>query len=220
MNNHFKSIFIPYLFFQISFLSYFYSISQLFNRIIRLADNPYRYNHFSINSDGDMIIDTESYPTTNVREFYGITKNGREYFTDNGGKKTHYYSMLFDYKSGRVEGESCFIKISSNNPNSGVKELLLGISKSESNTYKTEIYSLKQNNYYCNFYSTNTIFGELTTNVFSIIPDPLNDDTQFNYFVSYIGSPSNKNYKLYIKKINFYIYNNLDIRYNKHHTEN
>ena len=48
--------------------------SQIIDNIIRLAPNPYRYNHISFNSEGDMVIDIESYPLENNRKFYGIKK--------------------------------------------------------------------------------------------------------------------------------------------------
>ena len=194
-------------FFQIIFqLQILFSYSQLLNRIIRLADNPYRYNHFSFNSDGDMIIDIESYPVTKIRKFFGVTKNGKEYFTDSKGKKTHFSSMSFSYDNGRVEGESCFIKVQSTNPNSLGKEFLFGVSKSESNTYKTEVYDFKDNFAY-NF-GTNEFFGELTCNVFSIIPDPLNTNTEFNYYISYVGYETRNNYKLFTRKMSFYLNSN------------
>ena len=47
----------------------------------------------------------------------------------------------------------------------------------ESNTYKIEIYNLSDSSVIN--YKTNDYFDELTTNVFSLIPDPLNTDTQF-----------------------------------------
>ena len=182
-----------------------YTNSQLLNNIIRLADNPYRYNHISFNAEGDMVLDIESYPVTKVRKFYGIKKNGAEFFTDNSGSKTHYYSMELSL-NGRVEGESCFIKIHSIVQGFVGKEFLCGVSKSESNTYKIEFYEFIDG--YSYTLSTNNYFGELTANVFTLIPDPLNTESEFNYFISYIGTPdSYRNFKLYTKKLNFYLNN-------------
>ena len=48
----------------------------LLNNIIRLGDEDFGYNHFSFNSDGDMIIDSEAYPISNERRFFGLKKMG------------------------------------------------------------------------------------------------------------------------------------------------
>ena len=180
--------------------------SQILNKIIRLADNPYRYNHISFNSEGDMVIDTEAYPVTKIRKFYGIKKNGAEFFTGSNGIKSHYYSMELN-QNGRLEGESCFIKIKSIVTALIGKEFLCGVSKSEYNTYKIEFYELTAG--YSYILSTNDYFGELISNVFSFIPDPLNTETNFNYFISYIGTPDSFiNFKFYTKKVNFYLNSN------------
>ena len=62
-----------------------------------------------------MIINTESFPITNIRKFFVITKKVKEDFLDNSGNKTFFYPMPFQYLNGRVEGESCFIKMKSTN---------------------------------------------------------------------------------------------------------
>ena len=117
-----------YIFFHIFFQSILIPVkSQLLNSIIRLAEDPYRYNHFSFTSEGDMIIDTESFPITNIRKFYGIKKNGREYFNDSSGNTTFNFCMEFDYQIGRLEGESIIIKMKSTNLNINGKEFLLGM---------------------------------------------------------------------------------------------
>ena len=180
--------------------------SQIIDNIIRLAPNPYRYNHISFNSEGDMVIDIESYPLENNRKFYGIKKNGREFFTDSNGIKTYFHSMEL-YLTGRVEGESCFIKVQSTDSKIFGKELLFGVSKSESNTYKIEIYNLSDSSVIN--YMTNNYFDELITNVFSLIPDPLNNEAQFNYFITYVATPDKgKNYYLYTKKLSVFINSN------------
>ena len=210
--NIFKHTKISFIFFQILF---YYQIissnSQLLNRIIRLADNPYRYNHLSFNSEGDMVIDTESYPETKVRKFFGVTKNGKEFFKDNQENKTYYSSMSFDYEIGRLEGESCFIKIQSTNKSLIGKEFLFGVSKSESSTNKIEIYDFIDNNSY--YFETKNFFNDIFCHVFSIIPEPNNTNSVFNYYISYVAL-QNGNYAFYTKKLSFYINNNLNININ------
>ena len=185
------------------------SNSQVLNKIIRLADNPYRYNHISFNLEGDMAIDIESYPLSKTRKFYGMKKNGAEFFTDSSGSKTHYYSMELSL-NGRVEGESCFIKVQSTSQALVGKEFLCGVSNSECDTHKIEFYELIGG--YSYSLSTNDYFGEITTYVFTLIPDLLNTESEFNYFFTYIGKPdSSRISKLYTKKLNFY-FNNLSNR--------
>jgi hypothetical protein len=67
------------------------------NKIIRLAGDPFRYSRFSFNSEGDMVIDKGAFPKKNVRKFFGVKKNGREFFTDINGNKTYYMAMELEY---------------------------------------------------------------------------------------------------------------------------
>ena len=203
-----------HIFLVISFLlGYFPIDSQLLNNIIRLADDPYRYSRFSFNSEGDMVIDTGAFPKKNIRKFFGVKKNGREFFTDSNENKTYYSSMELEYSNGGLESESIFVRAySSNNIKFNGKEFIFGVSKSGSGTYKTEFHDLIKN--YTHYFSTYDLFGELITNVFSIIPDPLNTNTTSNYFISYIASPKSNEYKLLTKKINFNLNSNSDIEYN------
>ena len=197
--NNFLNIFLGLLFLS----KFLFSNSQILNHIIKLGEYPFKYNHFSYNSDGDLIIDTESFMNIEFRNFFGIKKNGQEYFIDNQGNKNYHYSMNISYDgAGRMYGESCFIKMYSAFSIRNGKEFLLGISKAYKSMYKTEFYNLDDKFTYR--YSTDELFGEITNNVFSIIPDPLNTNTKFNYFISYITVSLLKTYKFYTIKANFY----------------
>ena len=48
--------------------------SQLINNIIKLGENNFTYSHFSFNSNGDMIIDTSTFPVNKERFFFGLNK--------------------------------------------------------------------------------------------------------------------------------------------------
>ena len=67
-----------YLFFFFKLFFIFRSIElvlpKLLNNIIRLGGNNFRYSHFNFNSNGDMIIDSESYPISKERRFFGLKK--------------------------------------------------------------------------------------------------------------------------------------------------
>ena len=206
-----------HIFFALLFYTNFlFSNSQILNNVIRLGDNPYIYNHFSHNEKSDLIIDTESNPKTNVRLFFGMKKNGKEYYIDNKGNKNYHFSITAEYKEGRVESESCFIKVKSDILNLNRKELLLGISKIGLYNYKTEFYDLNDVNDLRIFnYSIIDLFGIIRSNVFAIIPDPLNTDNSFNYFISYILEYDKSKYKLYTIKAEFYMDNVTYIRMDK-----
>ena len=209
MKHFIKCNIFLYIFLNIIFLNKFlFSNSQILNHIIKLGNHPYRYNHFSYSSNGDLIIDTESFPITQERKFFGIKKDGKEYFTDNSGNKNFHSSIIVNYNDGRIEGESCFIKIKSLISEYNGKEYLLGISKVKELKYNTEIYNL--NRKFAHSLSSFFLFNDIISDVFSIIPDPLNNKNEFNYFISYIAKSVFNTYKLYIIKAHFYINSFID----------
>ena len=110
------------------FKSIEFVLPQVLNNIIRLGDDQFRYNHFSFNSDGDTITDTEAYPVLTERRFFGLKKNGQFYFTNSNNQLTPYHSIYAKNNSRRIEGESKFIKLTSSNDKYNGKELLCGIS--------------------------------------------------------------------------------------------
>ena len=95
--------------------------SQLLDNIIRLGNENFRYSHFNFNSNGDMVVDTSSYPVSTERRFFGLKKNGHFYFNSN----SPYFSLPATHFAGRIEGESSFIKYSDIN----YHELIIGIPK-------------------------------------------------------------------------------------------
>ena len=187
-------------FFGILFISgILYSNSKILTKIIRLGDYPFRFSHFSHNENGDLIIDTEAYPTNSKRLFFGMKKDGREYFIDDIGNRNYHYSINMNDEKQRSEGESCFIKTKQIKSNMAPIEILLGISKE-----KAEFYDLKDlKNHHIN--SLYDLTQNLSNNIFSLIPDPLNTDDEFYYFFSYIAKTESQTYKLYTNKINFSI---------------
>ena len=179
--------------------------SQTLNNIIRLANKDFRYSHFSFTSNEDMIIDTSSYPINKERKFFGLTNNGQFYFTlDN--QKTSYYSITMNHDKGRIEGESCLVKLTSSNINLHGKELIYGISKkgdSNEGIY-VEIYNLEDKNY--TSYPASIILGNVATDSFTLIKTPDDTDSKFYYTLTYIvtGTGANANkYFLNIRKTYF-----------------
>ena len=137
-----KGNIVQFIFFSFIFQLIFFGVnSQVLNNIIKLSDYPYRINHFSFNSDGDMIIDIESYPKKTERKFFGIRKDGRKLFLNNYNVEDYYYNLEVPNTVKRIEGVSLFVKVKINNiSNSYFEEYIIGISKG--NTAKTEFYYL------------------------------------------------------------------------------
>ena len=71
--------------------------TQLITNIIWIGDKDFRYINFANYSNGDMIIETTSYPGNSKRMFYGLKNNG-EYLFQKEGKLTLYYSMNYQIK--------------------------------------------------------------------------------------------------------------------------
>ena len=188
-----------YLFFILHLIKF--TFLDCIDNIINLGGKDFKYNHFSFNSEGDMIIDSNSYPASNERRFFGLKANGNFYFIDSNQKETPYYSLnmdTFDFsKDSRIEGETSFINISYKN---NVKELVCGISKISSyKNYKNyiELYNLKDKNY--TYFKTKDVLGNLYSDTFSIIKNP---NENYKYIFNYIVENSTEYYLVY--KISYF----------------
>ena len=189
MKNNHK---INYIFKALFFLNIIKLIvPQPLNRIIRIGEKDFRYSRISFNSKGDMIIDISSKSNTKERRFFGLKKNGNSYFEDQNNSS--YFSLFIDRKEdrngihGRYRGESIFIKLGSNNIEKNGNEYLLGVTK-YGNNY-TELYFFNEN--IILFDLTSSIFGNITSNVFSIYKLPEDPNSNFHYIFSYIEDYSN-----------------------------
>lgn len=187
MENSFNHKF-SFLYFNILFFLLLSSLNLIFsqeiNHIIRLGDHPFRYVRISLNSEGDMVADTSAYEGNNKRRFFGLKKNGKYYFKDSNGFETPYLEMTNGRKKNveRIEGESIFIKLGSNNPVINGKEFLMGTSKNEDNY--CELYFFEENNILED--TTENLFGDISSDVFSAIKLPVDTDSNFHYIFSYI----------------------------------
>ena len=151
------------------------ALPKVLNNIIRLGDKPFRYSHFSFNSNGDMIVDSESYPPTQERRFFGLKKNGQFYFTSNN-QLTPYLSLHAENNSRRIEGESKFIKLTSSNDKYNGKELLCGISKYQG--YYVEFYNLNYKN--ISKYKTDTMFENMISEFISFMELPNSNENNYS----------------------------------------
>ena len=189
----------------IIFLSFHYSFSDLLNNIIKFGDTNLRYGHFSFNSNEDMIVDSSAFPGDKKRKFFGLKKNGRFYFKDTNNKGTPFFTLTADHSKGRIEGESHFIKLTSNNNKLHGKELLFGVSKNgdSDSGYYTEIYDLNNKN--MTKYLTINILGNIISDSFSVIKTPGESNSKYYYTFAYVirnNSNTNK-FMINIKKTYF-----------------
>ena len=204
MNKNLKIIHQMNFFYKFLFILQSIIIIQplLLNNIILLGEEEFRYSRFSFNSNGDMFVDTSTFPVNNQRNFFGLKKNGRFYFNDTNNKPTGYYSMEIDHEKGRLEGESYFIKLTSNNSEYHGRELMIGISKNKDDDsgFYTEIYNFNNNNF--TKYLTKNIFGNIIASSFTIIKNPDESDSCYYYTSAFIIK-NGYYYKLIIKKTYF-----------------
>ena len=175
----------------------------LLNNIIELGGEGFRFSHFSLNSKGDMIIDTTSFPGNNERRFYGLKKNGRPLFYDENNIETPYRSLfaedLQNENQQKLHAESNFI-ILSNQESEETKEYLLSFSIGDN---YIEIYDFDNNTIL--FRSTSEFFGNTITsekNTFIKSESTIND--VYNYIVAYnYYDDSISNYRLKLGRIYF-----------------
>ena len=203
MKNKYAYLFsYNYLFFHFLILlfKFKFSFSQIIN-IIQLGGENFRYNHFSLNSKGDMIIDTTANPGSNERRFFGLKKNGRGYFFDENNIETPYRSLfaenLENENQQKLEGESNFIILSNQNFNE-IKEYLISFSKLDN---YMELYNFDTNE--ISTEKTSIIFGNnITSNVSTFFKSESKIDNKTNYYIAYIHEVNNE-YKFYFLRCYF-----------------
>ena len=171
------------------------------DKMIILGGDKFKYSHFSFNANGDMIIDSSTYPVSKERRFFGLRNNGSYYFKESNINELGYYSISASHSSGRLEGESCIIQLTSSNSKFNGRELLCGISKSYGTTeYYFEIYNLESKN--MSAYKNSAFFTGIMTDTFTFIKLPDESNSNFHYIITYIAEVSS-NYYLYTRIVNF-----------------
>jgi len=86
--------------------------NQWINNINYLSEGNYKYINLVSTEKGDLIIVISTYPATNTRLFYGLTKEGRGYFTVDD-KESKIFSMTMSSTSiiMRFESETFMVKL-------------------------------------------------------------------------------------------------------------
>ena len=180
-----------------------FSFNVLINNIIELGGEGFRFSHFSLNSKGDMIIDTTSFPGNNERRFYGIKRNGRPYFFDENNIETPYRILfakdLENTNQKKTYAESNFI-ILSKQKTEEPKEYLLSFSGADN---YIELYDFDNNKIW--FGRTTEVFGNtITSEVNTFIKSKSTIYDNYNYYVAYnYYDDLTSNYRIYLGRIFF-----------------
>ena len=209
-NKYVIGVFFNYFFTEILFflIGPKSSFQKLLNNIIYLGGENFRYNHFSLNSKGDMIIDTTAFPGNNERRFFGLKKNGRPFFFNENNIETPYRTLfvsgLENANQQKTEGESSFIIISKQN-NSNLEEYLLSFSKEDN---YIELYDF-DNNLIITKKSSKYFGKTIVSNVCSFFKAESRKDNKYNYYIAYIYLDKN-NSKFYVQR-NYFTSKNINI---------
>jgi len=180
---------------------------QWLNNIISISELNYRYIHPFLTKNKDLIIQTTSVLGTAERRYYGLTNEGRYYFTNSKGEETPYYSIEAEGKSEdellyKFEGTATSVQFENDN-----NDYFLSIGNRDSFTELID-------------YNKNTITRKLSKEFFlepivseisSIFPVKMvqndNSDHKKYYFLSFITFSKNT-YHLICK---IYYFNSTDI---------
>ena len=172
--------------------------TQWFNNILPVSYSDYIYVDIIIMSNGDLLIETSSYPEQNKRIFYGLKKNGRPYFKDKETlKETPNYSI--DTLYSRFESFISNIKLNGTNDD---KEYIISIPKDADKNF--ELYNFENNTVYEK--NIRDILKDL--NVISYRGSVLKLNLTNNYYILGISgityTISNENiYNFYLVKMSF-----------------
>ena len=113
---------------------------QWLNNIIPISDTNFTYVDILTMSNGDLIIETSSFPSQLKRMFYGLKKNGRSYFRYKE-RKTSYYTI--NTTKARYESFIFGVKINGTEDN---KEYLFSVPKDSDKS--CELYDFENNSLY------------------------------------------------------------------------
>ena len=163
--------------------------TQWLNNIIWVGDKDFIYINFANNSNGDMVIETTSYPSSEKRIFYGIKKDGNPFFKDNNFfNSINVSDQAGNREKGRFEGEIFFAKTTNEK-----KEYLVSIGK---NNQYVEVYDFNNNGVLSQM-SSSSLFGRT---IIGLRGSVINYELNENSFIIY-GFISNNIFCL--KKMQF-----------------
>ena len=165
--------------------------TQWLNNIIKINEIQNRYVHPFLTKNNDLIIQTTSllYYMQN-RNYYGLTKEGRYFFTDSEGEESPYFSI--EAKDGEIlyksEGIAAAVQFENDDKD---YFLSVGISPeySELIEYKGKTMSRTLTE---KFYSA-PVVSEVSS-IFLMTKTPEDDDKKKYYIISFITSSDDVSY--------------------------
>ena len=168
-----------YLYLYLFLISISLSYSNILNNILVFDSKHYRAGHFAFTKNGDMVIE---YSYNNYRLFYGLKRNGKEYFKDDNDNKTYIKEIEIGNNIENVRYESRNIFISLNNDDSEQYLFSTGTDLSI-----TELHNLEKNTSI--YLSTTTFLGQT---IYSYSFSLLAIESKKLYFIIFL-SAINKN---------------------------
>ena len=185
--------------------------TQWLNNIIKINEIQNRYVHPFLTKNNDLIIQTTSllYYMQN-RNYYGLTKEGRYFFTDSEGEESPYFSI--EAKDGdtlyKSEGAAAAVQLE-NDDNDYFLSMGISPEYSEFIDYKGKTLTRKITS---DFYIVPAV-SEVSS-IFLMTKTPKDDDKKKYYILAFITSSDNKTY-YFICKIYYFSSTNINSGYTR-----
>ena len=157
--------------------------TQWLTNIIEIGGAFSRYIHPFLTSNNDLIIETISTKLSGIRNFYGLTNEGRFFFKNSEWEETPYYSISMtnvNLQMNKYEGSTAAIQMANDNTNYFLR---VGINNTyaELIDYKKNQITKKLSN---EFYYTE-IISEVSS-IFLMKKSPTDNDQKKYYILSFI----------------------------------
>ena len=156
---------------------------QWLTNIVSISELKFRYIHPFLTKNKDLIIQTTSALGTAERRYYGLTIEGRYYFTNSKGEETPYYSIEAEGSNedlSKYEGTATSVQFENED-----NDYFLSIGNKDSYTeiidYKRNTLTRKLSKQFYYMY----IITEITS-IFPLIRTTTDDDQKKYYFISFL----------------------------------
>ena len=148
--------------------------TQWLNNIINVADSDFLYCNIITMLNGNLFVETSSFPGSYIRIFYGIKKNGRGYFVDKETQEENFHFSMISTLNSRYESTIFSVKLNENK-DENEKEFLISM-RGGSNF---EFYDFENNIIYEE--KANTLFG--IGYILSFFGTSFKMTTKINYYI-------------------------------------
>ena len=178
---------------------------QWLTNIIPISNLKFRYIHPFLTKNKDLIIQTTSVLGTAERRYYGLTNEGRYYFTNSKGEETPYYSIEAEGSNedlSKYEGTATSVQFENED-----NDYFLSIGNRDSYTeiidYKRNTITRKLSKQFYYMYIITDI-----TSIFPLMKVSTDDDQKKYYFISFLTYNLVSSYFFMCK---IYYFNSTDI---------